>query len=186
MPCPRSAIPQVRSWPSRAAPDGPGGGPGGPRINSMSIIATEPPRAGELPRLLPDPPARDLASHLDRWGSLPNRSAHLIDEVERAGLRGRGGAGFPTARQDGRRAPRAGARVVVANGTEGEPASAKDKTLLVRRAPPGLDGAVLAAAGRWGPGGRSSASIGAATRPIARRRARPRRTPAAPARSRSR
>jgi NADH:ubiquinone oxidoreductase subunit F (NADH-binding) len=107
-----------------------------------------------LPRLLPAGFAADpvsLADHYGRYGPLPaaaldrRRSEALIGEVQRSGLTGRGGAGFPTAKKLA--AVAAGpAPVVVANGTEGEPASAKDKVLLARSPHLVLDGAVLAAA----------------------------------------
>ncbi len=69
----------------------------------------------------------------------------LIRAVDAGGLRGRGGSGFPTARKlravaDGARRP-----VVVANGTEGEPASTKDKLLLQSAPHLVLDGVMLAA-----------------------------------------
>ena len=107
--------------------------------------------AGSLPRLLagarPDGRPLALREHLDRHGALPvQRGGQLIDLVESSGLRGRGGASFPTGRKlravaDSRRRP-----VVLANGTEGEPICGKDKILL-RHAPHlVLDGAVLAAA----------------------------------------
>ncbi len=100
--------------------------------------------AGTLPRLLPHPPAVGLVDHLEHFGPPPDRGAELIEAVRRAGLRGRGGAGFPTATKmaavAGRRRP-----VVVANGTEGEPLSAKDKTLLTFAPHLVLDGVVLAA-----------------------------------------
>jgi NADH:ubiquinone oxidoreductase subunit F (NADH-binding) len=108
---------------------------------------------GRLPRLLPAGFAAgpaSLAAHLDRYGPFPplgrgaQRREALIAEVGRAGLAGRGGAGFPTARKLA--AVAAGrAPVVVANGTEGEPASAKDKVLLARSGHLVIDGAVLAA-----------------------------------------
>ncbi|MGK4277401.1 hypothetical protein ABU558_26375, partial [Escherichia coli] len=74
-----------------------------------------------------------LAAHRQRYGPLPDLSGRaLVDLVDQAGLRGRGGAGFPTARKlravaDASRRP-----VVVANGCEGEPASVKDRTVLSR------------------------------------------------------
>ncbi|MEV4422777.1 NADH-ubiquinone oxidoreductase-F iron-sulfur binding region domain-containing protein [Patulibacter sp. NPDC049589] len=90
----------------------------------------------------------DLARHRAVHGALPaigRRDADaLIAAVDAAGLRGRGGAGFPTARK---LAAVAGARkpVVVVNGTEGEPASSKDRLLLGRQPHLVLDGAVTAA-----------------------------------------
>src|SRR4029077_16605823 len=57
----------------------------------------------------------------------------VLDELERAGLRGRGGAGFPAARK-WRSVVSGGAalgdRYVVANGAEGEPGTFKDRPLL--------------------------------------------------------
>ncbi|MGB8390577.1 MAG: hypothetical protein WCE76_23005, partial [Mycobacterium sp.] len=76
----------------------------------------------------------------------------LLDEIERSGLQGRGGAAFPLAvkvravRDNGRRIAGAGGTVVVANGEEGEPASIKDRWLLRHRPHLVLDGLRLAAA----------------------------------------
>jgi NADH:ubiquinone oxidoreductase subunit F (NADH-binding) len=87
-----------------------------------------------------------LAEHSRVHGELPHRSsAELIESIERSGLRGRGGADFPTARK--LRALAAARRVsaVVVNGSETEPASAKDRLLLSRLPHLVLDGAMLAA-----------------------------------------
>ncbi|MBO0732515.1 MAG: SLBB domain-containing protein, partial [Acidimicrobiaceae bacterium] len=106
------------------------------------------PPAG-LPRLLAGAPLADLSAHIQQWGPLPPASGRLITEVVSAGVTGRGGAGFPLGKKlaavaEACHATRRRA-VVVANATEGEPASAKDKTLL-RVAPHlVLDGAVAAA-----------------------------------------
>jgi len=86
-----------------------------------------------------------LAEHRAIHGPLPDAGRELIDVVEAAGLRGRGGANFPAAIKlravAERRRP-----VVVVNGTEGEPLSAKDALLLTRAPHLVIDGAELAAA----------------------------------------
>lgn len=106
------------------------------------------------PRLLTarcGPGPASLAEHLACRGPLPRcgpdpaRRHWLIAEVERAGLTGRGGAGYPTARKLAAVAAGRRGAVVIGNGTEGEPASAKDKVLLAREPHLVLDGAVAAA-----------------------------------------
>lgn len=71
--------------------------------------------------------------------------ADLIAELARAGLRGRGGAGFPTARKLRSVRDAEGPRVIVANGSEGEPSSLKDRWLLFNRPHLILDGLFRAA-----------------------------------------
>jgi NADH:ubiquinone oxidoreductase subunit F (NADH-binding) len=92
--------------------------------------------------------ALSLDEHLHRHGPLPARpqARELLELVEASGLRGRGGARFPAAAKLRAVAARRGGKVVVANGTEGEPASGKDKVLLRYVPQLVLDGAVLAAA----------------------------------------
>jgi NADH:ubiquinone oxidoreductase subunit F (NADH-binding) len=103
-----------------------------------------------LPRLLAGVSSADAHSTLDEhlrvYGQLPPAGAiDLPALVEASGLQGRGGAGFPTARKLRAVAARRGRPVVVANGTEGEPISGKDK-VLVRYLPHlVLDGAAAAA-----------------------------------------
>ncbi|MEU4874495.1 NADH-ubiquinone oxidoreductase-F iron-sulfur binding region domain-containing protein [Streptomyces sp. NPDC021608] len=94
-----------------------------------------------------------LADHLERHGPSPvervltgGGSTSLVAAVEAAGLTGRGGAGFPTARKLSAVARRHGRAVVVVNAMESEPASGKDRFLLAVAPHLVLDGAVLAAA----------------------------------------
>ncbi|HET6873672.1 MAG TPA: NADH-ubiquinone oxidoreductase-F iron-sulfur binding region domain-containing protein, partial [Acidimicrobiales bacterium] len=82
-----------------------------------------------LPRLLASAGSADLAAHVERWGRRPIGRPSLLAQIDACHLNGRGGASFPTARKWAALAGRRDA-VVVANGTEGEPASNKDKTLL--------------------------------------------------------
>ncbi len=104
------------------------------------------------PRLFAGPPATSgpepLADHLGRLGQAPSGAAATaaIDVLEESGLLGRGGAGFPVGRKWRSVAGQTGGRpVVLANGAEGEPLSAKDRTLLRLRPHLVLDGAILAA-----------------------------------------
>lgn len=102
---------------------------------------------GELPRVLPPVPVRDLRAHEGRYGAPGLRGQALIGEVERSGLTGRGGAAYPTGKKLAAVRERAGLRgaVVIANGMESEPASAKDASLLARAPHLVLDGIALAA-----------------------------------------
>ena len=84
--------------------------------------------------------------HVERHGALPGLDgAQVLDLVERSGLTGRGGAAFPVHRKLTAVAGGAGSRVVVANAAEGEPASAKDRTLLRVNPHLTLDGLQLVA-----------------------------------------
>jgi|SRR5579875_3541999 len=92
----------------------------------------------------------DLAAHQTVFGRPPRLSAEqLISMAGRVDLRGRGGAAFPVARklsavlattQARKRAP-----MIVINGAEGEPGSAKDRMLLVRSPYLVLSGAMTVA-----------------------------------------
>ena len=99
-------------------------------------------------RLLAGLPPADrpvtLEEHLARHGPVP-AGGDLIGLVEASGLQGRGGGGFPTGQKLRAVAAGRGRPVVVVNGTEGEPASGKDKVLLRRVPHLVLDGAVAAA-----------------------------------------
>lgn len=130
--CDHTSIPHMRDCSTRA-PEG---------VNGERLL-TGRSTAGSSPT--------ELREHLAGYGQVPSFTGHdgehpLIDAAARAGLTGRGGAGFPTARKlravaDAKRTE----RVVVANGMESEPTSAKDKALLQRAPHLVLDGIALAA-----------------------------------------
>ncbi len=121
----------------------------------VPAIPAGPTAPRRLPRLLAglsyDRPV-SLADHERCHGPIPRprpgrpgRPGPLIEVVERSGLTGRGGAGFPTGRKMRSVASRRGPAVVIANGAEGEPASGKDRLLLTRLPHLVLDGISLAA-----------------------------------------
>lgn len=95
----------------------------------------------------------DLAGHVAALGAAPlptPRDRHwraaFVSVLEASGLPGRGGAGFPASIKLGVAHAAGGRGVVVVNGMEGEPASDKDKLLLLRSPHLVLDGAQLLAA----------------------------------------
>ncbi len=108
----------------------------------------------QVHRVLPPEPVRSLAEHLKRRGGRGIEVARevepeaLIDELQAAGLRGRGGAGFPTHIKW--RTVRANASAiepttVVVNGAEGEPGTYKDRTILRLDPYHVIEGALIAA-----------------------------------------
>lgn len=121
---------------------------------------TRPPDdAGQAPELLPrllrglhGHGPMSLEEHLSVHGHVAiargrrrREESPLIATVEQAGLRGCGGAGFPTATKLRAVAGARGRAIVVVNAAEGEPASRKDRTLMEMLPHLVLDGAELAA-----------------------------------------
>jgi NADH-quinone oxidoreductase subunit F len=84
-----------------------------------------------------EPVARSFDEYVSAGGgrgleiALRAEPGAVIDEVTKSGLRGRGGAGFPTGEKwRSIRATGTGARFAVCNAAEGEPATYKDRALL--------------------------------------------------------
>ena len=105
-------------------------------------------------RVLPENPYADLAAYEAAGGGEGIAAARKVDaevvigEVEASGLRGRGGAGFPTGAKwktvASLRSPSADATVVV-NGAEGEPGTFKDRAILRANPYAVVEGALIAA-----------------------------------------
>ncbi len=92
----------------------------------------------------------DLPTHQEIFGPMRRMTARqLVEMAESVDLRGRGGAAFPVGRKMRAVMQTAASRklrpVVLVNGTEGEPGSAKDKMLLLRSPYLVLGGALLTA-----------------------------------------
>ncbi len=96
------------------------------------------------PLLLSHPEVPDLASHQRHFGTLPRLGRQELQTLcQEVNLVGRGGAGFPLAQKLAAISGRS--PVVVLNGTETEPGSAKDAVLLTQATHLVLDGVALAA-----------------------------------------
>jgi NADH:ubiquinone oxidoreductase subunit F (NADH-binding) len=102
-------------------------------------------------RLLGHP--TDLSGHVSALGPVPlpaGRAAGwreaFVSMLEASGLAGRGGAGFPAAIKLAVAHAAGGGGTILVNAMEGEPASDKDKLLLLRSPHLVLDGAQLLAA----------------------------------------
>ena len=107
-----------------------------------------------LERVLPAEPYRTLSDYLSAGGGAALEAARkvtpgvLIDEIDASGLRGRGGAGFPTGQKwrtvAGYASPVVSSTVVV-NAAEGEPGTFKDRAILRANPYAVLEGALIAA-----------------------------------------
>lgn len=106
-------------------------------------------------RVLPAQPVTDLADHRERFQggralevATKVEASAVVDELDAAGLRGRGGAGFPTGRKWRtvlERSSDALGTTVVVNGAEGEPGTFKDRAILRANPYAVLEGALVAA-----------------------------------------
>jgi len=105
-------------------------------------------------RVLHPRPTRSFEEYRRKGGGLGLAAAlrvdplSLIEELDASGLRGRGGAGFPTGRKwrtvrENRSSTEPS--TVVVNGAEGEPGTFKDRTILSNDPYQVLEGALIAA-----------------------------------------
>jgi NADH:ubiquinone oxidoreductase subunit F (NADH-binding) len=107
-----------------------------------------------ITRVLDPEPVRNLEAYRSAGGGRGLEAARklgpagTIGEIEASGLRGRGGAGFPTARKWAAVAENLAPGLrpsVVVNASEGEPGSFKDRTLMRRNPYRIVEGAIIAA-----------------------------------------
>lgn len=109
---------------------------------------------GRAHRVLHTRPDHTLDEYLGRGGgigylaALKLTPAEIIDVVQKSGLRGRGGAGFPVGRKWRTVAGNAlahGPATVIVNGAEGEPGTFKDRTIIRNSPFIVIEGALIAA-----------------------------------------
>ncbi|MEO3741851.1 NAD(P)H-dependent oxidoreductase subunit E [Plantactinospora sp. B5E13] len=126
---------------------------------TLGGLLDEPPGSGASVRVpappIPyqaDPPVvlAGLLGAEDEWQVWPavvtgGAPEQVHREVEASGLRGRGGAGFPTAKKWSMAAGEPGPRYVIANGDEGDPGSYCDRLLMEQDPHRILEGLALAA-----------------------------------------
>jgi NADH:ubiquinone oxidoreductase subunit F (NADH-binding) len=108
----------------------------------------------DQPRVLDATPVADLDAYLALGGGKGLEAARrlgvagVIDEVDASGLRGRGGAGFPTGRKwrtvASYETPDVPA-IVAVNAAEGEPGSFKDRSIIRANPYRVIEGALIAA-----------------------------------------
>lgn len=103
-------------------------------------------------RILPERPIESLGAYVDIGGGRALEATRdstpgaVIEELTRAGLRGRGGAGFPTGTK-WRSILRGGGRhhYAVCNAAEGEPGTFKDRALIRANPYQVVEGLIIAA-----------------------------------------
>lgn len=104
-------------------------------------------------RVLDEKPVDDLAAYVANGGGEGLKAAasvepaNVVDALERSGLRGRGGAGFPTATKWSSVMAFTSAvepTPVVINGAEGEPSTFKDRTIIRNNPFRVIEGALIA------------------------------------------
>ncbi|NIS75609.1 MAG: NADH-quinone oxidoreductase subunit F, partial [Deltaproteobacteria bacterium] len=105
-----------------------------------------------LLRNITNPQSADIAEYLRNGGyaglsrALEREPKEIIDEVRKSGLRGRGGAGFPTgmkwsfAAADPKKP-----KYLVCNADEGEPGTFKDRPILEKNPHLLIEGMVISA-----------------------------------------
>jgi NADH:ubiquinone oxidoreductase subunit F (NADH-binding) len=120
-------------------------------VNTAELSCPPSDRHSSRGRLLPMPgqAPQGLPAHEQCHGTLatvmhsPRWVESMMTAIETSGLQGRGGAAFPMALKLAAVQERSRRPIVVANGTEGEPASFKDRVLLTRSPHLVLDGLSL-------------------------------------------